>query len=384
MKHKLKRKMIWLDEWNMREQEAWFSDMALDGWKLTKLGRVFATFEESEPREIVYRCGVLDDDDQANQQKIELYRKSGWEFVGSRKYLSIFREVENEQTSEVYTSPVERARTLSILQENFKKKGLLTIVLSIFLIILNVFTSQIDPVQNYLIDGFIYSIYTIVIYIFVIIHMISGMVHIRKLIKQLTTEETDQHLINYDRIVNRKKLLKICEIIFAITLIIFTIETIKSDGNWYEGIPEENLPVLQLPDIMDEGEYEQTIADHYEYYYYVSSSILVPKQYELFQSILESNGEVGNLSISSHSYEARNEWLAQKLAQALVKKYSEFQPVYTLVSHEVFDALWVGKDHLNLAFIVRKENTVYHLQYNGTNIDDEKEKMILLKIEENL
>lgn len=55
-----KRKIcgVWLNEWHLEEHEAWFEDMAKQGWKLEKFGYWIATFVESEPEEISYRVEI--------------------------------------------------------------------------------------------------------------------------------------------------------------------------------------------------------------------------------------------------------------------------------------------------------------------------------------
>jgi len=384
MEPRLKRKIIWFDDWNIREQETWLSDMALEGWTLIKIGRVFATFEESETQEVTYRCGMLFADDQITQQKIELYRESGWEYIGSRKYISVFREIKNQQVREIYLNPVERTKTISSLQENIKKKGILAIISALLLILLNVWALQINPVQIFLTDSSILSIYTIIVSILIVIHMINGMIHIRKLANQFMLDETDQFSINYGRIIFRKKLLKVCEIMIAISLIVMIVKMIAIDQKHDEGVFQDDLPVLQLSDIVEGIDDEQLTASNYADDYYVSSSILVPKQYELYQSISEDDHGGENLSISSELYDGRNEWIAEKLIHALVKRYSEYQPGYQLISHDYFDALWIAKGHLNITFIVRKETTVYYLRYDDSSLSDNREMDILLKIEENL
>jgi hypothetical protein len=387
MKRRLKRRIIWLDEWNIRELENWFSDMSLQGWKLTELGSVCATFEESDPQEIIYRCDVFNVDDQSDQRRIELYRKSGWEFVDSRRYFQVFRESKNGQACEVYTTPMEQAETLSLLQKNIKNRALLMFVLSIFIVIINLTSLQVDPIQNYLEDGFIIPIYSIITYLFVVIHMITGMVHMRKLIKQLKSGEALGKYIDYDGKVSRKKFVSICAGVFVASLMIyFGIEIIKYDKeDWHPEVPQGDLPVVQLSDIMSEREYDQAIIPAYygpyDNYYKVSSSIFVPQQYELHQSVLVDGSESDRLSIRSYGYELRNEWLAQKFSQTLKDKYSENEPIYEPVSNDKFDGLWVGKEHSYFGFIVRKGSKVYHFIYNGNNLIDEQ---ILLKIEENL
>lgn len=391
MKRKLKRKIIWLDEWNIREQEAWFSDMAQEGWKLIELGAIFATFEESDPQEIAYRCDVFNLDEHADQQRIELYRKSGWEFVDSRKHIQVFRENEVGEASEVYTTREERATTLSLLQKKIRDRAWLAIILSVITILLNYSMLQLDPTGNYLRDKLIPPVSSMIIYIFIPIHMITGTIHMRKLMKQFKLEEIDDGYINYIWKVNRKKLFSICRAIIIGASMVLAIIAIGKDNDrdWrYEEVTQGDLPVVQLSDIMNEAEYERvTIPTDYGLYdngYKANSSMLVPQQYELHQSVFVDDDEADPLSIISYIYEGKSEWIAQRLAQALSKEYAGSQVVYELVSHDTFDVLWLGKTRSNLAAIVKKDNKVYYFRYHGADLNDEKVKLILSKIEEKL
>lgn len=377
MKRKLKRKIIWLDEWNIREQEAWFSDMAQAGWKLIQLGAVFATFEESDPQEIAYRCDVFNLDDHADQQRVELYRKSGWEFVDSRRHIQIFRESEDGEASEVYATQIERAETLSLLEKSIRNKVLLMLVLSVFIVLLNLYSLQINPVHNYLSDGFIIPVFTISSYLFFVVHTITGMFHMRNLIKRLKSEETDEGYINYHKKVFIKRFFSMCSAIFIVSMLVLTIDITRNDN---DEVPQGDLPVVQLSDIMNKMECEQ-ISLPYDNYYRVSSSALVPKQYELFQS---AGNEEERQQITSFGYEVRNEWLAQKFSQVLRERDLGGESFYEKVSHENFDEVWVKKVHRDLLLVVRSGNEVYYFAYYGIDSYDEKVEKILLKIEEKL
>lgn len=390
MEPRLKRKIIWLDEWNVREQEAWFSDMALEGWKLIKLGAVFATFEESDPREVTYRGDIFNLDSHSDQHRIELYRKSGWEFVDSRRHIQIFRESEDGEVSEVYATPAERAETLSLLQKKIKNRAWIAIISSIVMILLNYSTLRIDPAGNYLRDDLIPPISSIIIYIFVAIHMIIGTIHMRKLIKQLKLAEADDGYTNYRWKVNRKKLFSISGAIIIGSSAVLAIIAISktNERDWYIEIPQGDLPVVQLSDIMNEAKYERvTIPEDYGLYdngYKGNSSILVPQQYELHESVFVDGNDTDRLTITSYLYEGKSEWIAQRLAQVLSAEYAGPQIVYELVSHEKFDMFWLGENHSNLVIIVKKDNKVYHFRYNGKGLNEEKVKKILLKIGEKL
>ena len=217
------------------------------------------------------------------------------------------------------------------------------------MILLNYSTLRIDPAGNYLSDNLIPPISSIIIYIFVAIQMITGTIHMRKLIKQLKLEEVDGGYIDYRWRANKKKFVSICGAIIIGASVVFAIIAISNanDREWYVEIPRGDLPVVQLSDIMNETEYEQvTIPDDYGLYdngYKGYTSMLVPQQDELHQSVFVDGDEADHLSITSYIYEGKSEWIAQKLAQALSKEYAGSEIAYKPVSHEEFDVLWLEK-----------------------------------------
>lgn len=383
MKRRLKRKFFWLNEWNISEQEAWFTDMALEGWELIELDWLFATFAESEPQEVVYRCDVLDVESLPDQQRMERYRKSGWEFVDSRKHIQVFREREHKPASEVYTTSQERASALSLFQKKLRNKGLITIFLSLITFWLHIITIKTNPVQNYLEDSFILLFYMTIFLIIAIISTITSIVEMRKLIKRLiSTGEAIDEYTDYRLKMNRKRFFTIFQFIVVISLIIATITTITiNDENWYDEIPANDLPVVQLSDMIDSVDYGKVISTESSgNYYIVGSSILVPKQYELHENVQvpdEKGNSLSDLSIISYGYEARNKWLAEKLAQALRKKYLTEKIMDESIANDNFDEIWMEVGDSYLGIIVRKGTEIRHLIYYGIDpVNEEVEKIL--------
>src|SRR5690625_2286644 len=385
MKRRLKRKLFWLNEWNISEQEAWFTDMALEGWELIELDWLFATFAESEPQEVVYRCEVLDVESLPDQQRMERYRKSGWEFVDSRKHIQVFREREHKTASEVYTTSQERASALSLFQKKLRNKGLLTIFLSLITFWLHIITIKTNPVQNYLEDSFILLFYMTIFLIIAITSTIMSIVEMRRLIKRLiSTGEAIDEYTDYRLKMNRKRFFTIFQFIVVISLIIATITTITiNDENWYDEIPANDLPIVQLSDMIDSVDYGKVISTESSgNYYIVGSSILVPKQYELHENVQvsdEKGNSLSDLSIISYGYEARNKWLAEKLAQALRKKYLTEKIMDESIANDNLDEIWMEVGDSYLGIIVRKGTEIRHLIYYGIDpVNEEVEKIIFI------
>lgn len=115
-------------------------------------------------------------------------------------------------------------------------------------------------------------------------------------------------------------------------------------------------------------------------YYIVGSNILVPKQYELHENVQvsdEKGNSLSDLSIISYGYEARNKWLAEKLAQALRKKYLTEEIMDEPIANDNFDEIWMEVGHSYLGIIVRKGTEIRHLIYHGIDPVNEEVERIL-------
>ncbi|MGO4889853.1 DUF2812 domain-containing protein [Anaerobacillus sp. MEB173] len=370
MKNKAKRRIIWLDSWDIEELESWFSHMSLQGWRLVGLSHLFAKFEQCDPEVRNYRCDVFKLFD--GEERIQQYKEAGWEHVGSRHSIYVFREINCESGIEMYTDASEQAESFSTLKESIFMRGILTLVLSFFLMVLALGKLSIHPMGNYIHDRFVDSFFLLVTYLFVSYTMVSGMIHMSKLMKKLKSGKLLDHNVDYKRKLKRKKWIA-SFVLFIVTLWVISVFTnfltIKEER--FSPIPPGELPVVQLSDFMNESEYRTDLDDPFNYFK-INSSILVPKQYELIQTVevpgvmWEDNSGTYQPAIWSYGYEVRTEWIAKKFVQAIIDQNTSLNQSYDRVLTSRFDELWVSEeDHIMSSFVAREDHHVFLIVYFG-------------------
>ncbi|WP_226035107.1 DUF2812 domain-containing protein [Aquibacillus saliphilus] len=378
MGNKLKRKVMWLDLWDIEEQADWFSHMELSGWKLIDIGKWIATFEQTEPQKVKYRCDVFKIPYTYEDERIEIYRQSDWKHVASRGYIQVFRQLNREYSNELHTDPFEQAETLKLLKKDLTTRAVLALLLSTIIIVLAMLMLQISPVRNYLEDDFLSPFIIIISHVFISYTMVTGMIHMSKLMKQLESGTLLKHGANHNKKRNRNKWLGMSLIIFLSAFLVFNIlKTINLSDNSYQDIPNYQLPVVEISDILGETNYKE-IPDNDEFrgsidnYYAENSSILVPKQYELQQKVevpgvlWEDDSGTYQPSIRSYGYQVRSVWLAKHFLQNLKQENTYFNENYQLVDSP-FDELWIKEEDTMIGLIARNNNIVYHISYYGMN-----------------
>lgn len=95
--------------WNMERVERWLSAQERAGWRL-RVVRLFGyTFEKVAPSEVAYRLDVRPSKRQDRDEYFGLFRDAGWEQVGRRGRLQVFRKaVVDGQVPQIYTDPQSR------------------------------------------------------------------------------------------------------------------------------------------------------------------------------------------------------------------------------------------------------------------------------------
>ncbi|MFS1517322.1 DUF2812 domain-containing protein [Bacillus sp. SCS-151] len=374
MKNKLKKKFLWLESWYIEEQEAWFSNMTLEGWKLINIGHFFATFEKSEPEKVNYRCDIFKVNDQY-YNRIDFYQQAGWEHIGSRGFVQIFRG-SDDVTSEIHTDASELAETVSLLKRDITKRCWMVLFLSIIIIILQMSTLFIDPVDNYVEDNFIDAAVMILIYVSVCFNMITGMFHLSKLMKKMKAGHLFDRKLDYKKKMNRSKMIGSGTIALATIWMIYivsnTIMYITQER--FPEIPNKELPIVHMSNVFDNFEYvtRNGEIDRRANFYTEQSSILVPNYYELEEQVIVPNtmwddkSGVYRHSLKSYGYEIRSEWLAKTFTQSLKDKYTnDYDGFYEQQFHSEFDELWLRKTDTKSDFIARKGRFVYRVVYRG-------------------
>lgn len=103
-------------EYELGENEKFYSDMEAKGWRLVKRGRYLSRFKPVEPSNARYRIEVYTppflEDRTLPEGQIAVYEDCGWEYVADYSFLHIFRAPEGSGAPEFYTDPAQQAATL--------------------------------------------------------------------------------------------------------------------------------------------------------------------------------------------------------------------------------------------------------------------------------
>jgi hypothetical protein len=97
--------------WNDQKEEAWLSEQARSGWRMTSVNAFGYTFERGAPEEVAYRLDWGPGCRRDQSEYLSIFRDSGWEYMGRRGRWSIFRKpVVGGVVPEIYTDPQSRIR----------------------------------------------------------------------------------------------------------------------------------------------------------------------------------------------------------------------------------------------------------------------------------
>lgn len=103
-------------EYELGENEKFYSDMEAKGWRLVKRGAYLSRFEPVEPSNARYRIEVYTppflEDRTLPEGQLAVFEDCGWEYVADRGFLHIFRAPEGSGAPEFYADPAQQAATL--------------------------------------------------------------------------------------------------------------------------------------------------------------------------------------------------------------------------------------------------------------------------------
>lgn len=103
-------------DYELGENEKFYSDMEAKGWRLVKRGAHFSKFAPVEPSSARYRIEVFSpgflDQSVLPEEQLAVFEDCGWEYVTDRWVLHIFRAPAGSDAPEFYTDPAQQAETL--------------------------------------------------------------------------------------------------------------------------------------------------------------------------------------------------------------------------------------------------------------------------------
>lgn len=374
---KRKIKILWLDEWHIEEQEAWFTDMAKQGWILEELGLWIATFVQADPQELSFRIEIAKKNKGIEDDRIQLYDDAGWRYVTSRRFIHVFREKEPNEAIEIHTDPTLQAETVEVLKKSVLNNGIAVILLSLFVVFLLLFVnynlSSYDLLRNQFVsDGIVF-----LVYLYIVFNWGSGMVHITSLIKRLRKGIGFKHNHRFKQKIRRNKMIGavIGMLLFMMIGIVIFDRPILNTESMYPEIPAAELPVISLTDIEDvdlkQVTYETNgIERKRENHYLEHSSILVPKQFILHQQFIipekswNNYGDKYNPTIHSKKYETLTISIAKKLVDILLEEYYTTES-FSELDITGYDEAWIMVNSPSNTIIAREGKNVYDIYYYG-------------------
>lgn len=390
---KRKVKILGLNEWNIEEQEAWFIDMASQGWQLERLGLWTATFVEASPQEISYRIEIAKKNHGMEEERIQLYDDAGWDYVTSRRFVYVFREKKVNEAVEIHTDQTLQAASIEILKKSIWKNGIAVILFTISLLLLYLYMFHHLTSAYLLSNQVIRDILIIFVYLYLIFQYISGIIHITTLMKKLRKGIGLQHNFHYKQKINRKRFVDFSFfIVFVLLLFVLIIHMpVQNTDKMYPEIPAGELPVVSLTDI-EGADMSQVIFNtngierKRDNHFAEESSIFVPKQAILHQHFIipeetwSNSQEKYQPELYSKKYEALTVGIAEKLTDVLLEEHHQPEP-FIEKQTTGFDDYWTMMAHSEAAIIARAEKCVYHIHYQGNKPIEELNKHLINLLE---
>lgn len=365
------------DEWRIGEHESWFADMAVQGFHLKRLGRIFAYFEKGEPKRTRYRMDVSIRKKMSVEQ-IQLYEESGWGLVTQYGSFYVFSSPVEREAPELHTDPAEQAYTLRELDKKLFGNALFIVVALLLIagMLASLWFFDGTPVYM-LVEGMaIQQTLLTVIIGYQAYVAVRGALSIRALRKQLIEGRPIDHHTPYRKRWRRQTIISLLFLLFAALSAIFPIMYLVKEKT--ETLPEESegLPIVRLaeieqnPDLVRAEPYWIDGVDWANRYSY-DWSPLAPVQYDTDESGIVP-GETwddgsGGYSPSVHTkvYELSIPSLADPLVSDLVKRFQFGNEKYIEAEHPELDRLLVHEDAEVKEVVASKGKAVLYVRYHG-------------------
>lgn len=108
------------NQYELGENEQFYSNMECKGWKLVKRGALLSKFEAVEPSRARYRIEVCQFSvgaaEAMPEEQLAVFEDCGWEHVATSLPLQIFRAPAGSDAPEFYVEPEQQAETLKKLK----------------------------------------------------------------------------------------------------------------------------------------------------------------------------------------------------------------------------------------------------------------------------
>ena len=366
------RKFWWFDEWQVKEIESWLGDMAARGWHFSRRGLLTAVFTRGEPEQVRYRCEIAKKSSPDFQDRVEFYRQGGWEYVASYGRLQIFRAPEDSAIPEIHTDPQEQAGTLRPLFWAclLRLGAALLLLAAIFLPYSLMYGKYLTGL---LLRGSVADFVLIILMASILVWMGLGVFAVFEKAKILRQGLPLEHKKKYGKVLVSKPAFLLAVVLVFLFIAVNLIVQV-SEQQYILPLPQGDLPVVRIADLAPEAPlYPLEAAEKLDTLNicWTEHSLLVPRQWNSteYAGLLTEIVPYDTLLVTS-CYEARNNWLAARLAEGL-RDYSPGREVYgydgskLLKTESAFDALWKYHNGNFYEIIVQEGKYVYHVYYQG-------------------
>ncbi len=370
--HKKVRKMVLENVWRIEEHESWFADMAKEGLHLQKIGRLFAYFEQGEPKDVRYRIDTSSNKKITVEDK-RMFQEAGWTHIARLGEFNVFSSPAALRAPELHTDPVEQSFTLRDLSKRFWKSTIALVILSILGASAFLFFSR--PFILVLVEGELSSFVAIFTCVFAAYNMLEGSLAIRKLIKKLQTGNTLDHHASWRT--KRRITLTIQGTMFLLVIanIMLIIVQIALGQPRTMPIESDTLPIVRLAEIEKNSnlvieQYDKDGPVGWINRYTYNWSLFAPIQYRANESGMIPgqvwSGE--NVTYSPGLYiQVYQLWfpsMKNNLVDALIQE-GNFSGELNKVDSDAFDILFIRQEEGLMHVFAAKGKGVIEVRYYG-------------------
>lgn len=375
-KKQVRRQFWWLENWQLAEQEAWLEEMSRNGWHLVKTDFGLATFEKGPLRNYRYRCDVFNADHWSERERLELYQEAGWEHVADRGLVQIFRAPEDDAIPEIHTDPVEQAKNIRRLLPGH----LTSFLVPLLFMALGILVYKPSLAELLLGFDWLVALACLFLFAWIILSVVALWRLARHIISLLRVQQPPRS-VKWRSAMGRAQVRGVLILVTWLFLLGGRLaEPLLATQPDFPLIPEIDLPVVRLSQIMDESQYASSIRNEGYFkdkgdvwnYYRLESSLPVPEQHYLAESVeLRSGGsEATNVYFHCDAYRAISPGVAKALANSIAEgrklyPYRSSLPLRPASDTRGFAGLWLLEDEGQLEVITCQGHWVYHLSCAG-------------------
>lgn len=138
----VKRKIMPSGMYRTGMLETWFRDMSMDGLHVRDFGYYYAAFDKGEPKDLRYSMDIMAKD--PGKDELQLFSDCGWEHVGYRRDVHLFRTAGSSGARPLHTDLFDRSISIKRLQRKMNTGLILSLILIISVIAALVFFIKTD------------------------------------------------------------------------------------------------------------------------------------------------------------------------------------------------------------------------------------------------